>query len=110
MPTVTLNRVQSGVGALTFEAVASAEVGDLRLGCAYQLRSGLSSTVQQKGKKAVRKREVREEGDGEVDLNEDQDESVGGGGEEEEGSDGFGDEGVDLATMLDGDGGSDGGM
>jgi hypothetical protein len=38
--------VQSGVGTLTFEAVASAEVGDLRLGCAYQLRSGLASTVQ----------------------------------------------------------------
>ena len=45
-PTVTLTRVQSGVGTLTFEAVASADVGDLRLGCAYQLRSGLSSTVQ----------------------------------------------------------------
>lgn len=43
---MTLTRVQSGVGTLTFEAVASAEVGDLRLGCAYQLRSGLSSTVQ----------------------------------------------------------------
>ena len=34
------------MGTLTFEAVASADVGDLRLGCAYQLRSGLSSTVQ----------------------------------------------------------------
>ncbi|KAK5739168.1 hypothetical protein LTR17_005469 [Elasticomyces elasticus] len=64
-----------------------------------------SSTVQ-KGKKAVRKREVREDGKGEVDLNEDEDESVGGD-EEEEGSDGFGDEGVDLATMLDGENDSD---
>jgi len=44
-PTVTLTRVQSGVGTLQFEAVA-AGVGDLRLGCVYQLRSGRSSTVQ----------------------------------------------------------------
>ncbi|KAK5706236.1 hypothetical protein LTR97_001223 [Elasticomyces elasticus] len=64
-----------------------------------------SSTVR-KGKKAVRKREVREDGGKEVDLNEDEDESVGGG-EDEEGSDDFGDEGVDLATMLDGDDASD---
>ncbi|KAK5677086.1 hypothetical protein LTS10_010275 [Elasticomyces elasticus] len=60
-----------------------------------------SSTVK-KGKKAVRKREVREEG--EVDLNEDEAQEDEG---EEEGSDDFGDEGVDLATMLDGDDGSD---
>ena len=45
-PTVTLTRVQSGVGALTFEAVAAPGVGDLRLGSAYQLRSGRSSTLQ----------------------------------------------------------------
>ena len=45
-PTVSLTRVQSGVGALTFEAVVGAEVGDLRLGCAYQLRNGRTSTVQ----------------------------------------------------------------
>ena len=45
-PTVTLTRVQSGVGSLTFEAVVAAGVGDLRLGVAYQLRSGRSSTVQ----------------------------------------------------------------
>ncbi len=44
-PTVTLTRVQSGVGTLTFEAVVTAAVGDLRLGSAYQLRSGLSSVV-----------------------------------------------------------------
>ena len=45
-PTVTLTRVQSGVGTLTLEAVAAPSVGDLRLGCAYQLRSGRSSTVE----------------------------------------------------------------
>lgn len=45
-PTVTLNRVQSGVGALEFEGLwSAAHVGDLRLACAYQLRSG-TSTVQ----------------------------------------------------------------
>ena len=45
-PTVSLTRVQSGVGALEFEAVVGGEVGDLRLGCAYQLRNGRTSTVQ----------------------------------------------------------------
>ncbi len=45
-PTVTLTRVQSGVGVLTIEAACSPAVGDLRLGCAYQLRSGVSSVVQ----------------------------------------------------------------
>lgn len=45
-PTVTLNRLQSGVGTLTFEAVITAAAGDLRLGTAYQLRSGRASTVQ----------------------------------------------------------------
>ncbi|SHF53025.1 Uncharacterized protein involved in tellurium resistance [Jatrophihabitans endophyticus] len=45
-PTVTLTRVQSGVGSLDIEAVCSAEVGDLRLGAAYQLRSGGSGVVQ----------------------------------------------------------------
>ena len=45
-PTVTLTRTQSGIGTLTVEAACSAEVGDLRLGCAYQLSSGQSSTVQ----------------------------------------------------------------
>ncbi len=45
-PTVTLTRLQSGVGTLTVEAAVAATVGDLRLGAAYQLRSGLSSTVQ----------------------------------------------------------------
>jgi uncharacterized protein involved in tellurium resistance len=45
-PTLTLSRVQSGVGALTIEAACSPAVGDLRLGCAYQLAGGLSSVVQ----------------------------------------------------------------
>jgi uncharacterized protein involved in tellurium resistance len=38
--------VQSGVGALTFDAVVGADLGELRLGCAYQLASGRTSTVQ----------------------------------------------------------------
>jgi len=45
-PTVTLTRLQSGIGTLRVEAACSAAVGDLRLGAAYQLRSGPSSTVQ----------------------------------------------------------------
>ncbi|MDP9116292.1 MAG: hypothetical protein M3O28_03320 [Actinomycetota bacterium] len=48
-PTVTLNRVQSGIGVLLFEAACSAQVGDVRLGCAYELRSGPTSTVQLAG-------------------------------------------------------------
>jgi hypothetical protein len=44
-PTVTLTRVQSGVGQLTVDAVVSSEVGDLRIAAAYQLRSGGSSIV-----------------------------------------------------------------
>jgi hypothetical protein len=45
-PTVTLTRVQSGVGGLTITAATSVGDGDLRLGCAYRLRSGASSLVQ----------------------------------------------------------------
>jgi uncharacterized protein involved in tellurium resistance len=48
-PTVTLTRVQSGVGQLGIDAVCSADLGDLRLGAAYQLRGGISSTVQYVG-------------------------------------------------------------
>jgi hypothetical protein len=44
-PTVTLTRLQTGVGTLTFEAVCSDAVGDLRLGYAYQLRSGETSAL-----------------------------------------------------------------
>lgn len=48
-PTLTLSRTQSGIGTLTFEAACSDEVGDLRLGCAYQLTSGQTSTVAASG-------------------------------------------------------------
>jgi uncharacterized protein involved in tellurium resistance len=48
-PTVTLTRVQSGIGTLTIEAACSDEVGDLRLGCAYRLSEGQSSTLQLSG-------------------------------------------------------------
>jgi hypothetical protein len=48
-PTVTLTRLQSGIGTLRFEAAVSEAVGDLRLGCAYQLRSGLSSVLAPEG-------------------------------------------------------------
>ena len=41
-----LTRVQSGVGGLAIEAVCSGAVGDLRLGAAYQLAGGVTSTVQ----------------------------------------------------------------
>ena len=46
---VTLTRVQSGVGALTLQAACSDLVGDLRLGCAYQLASGQSSVIHHVG-------------------------------------------------------------
>jgi hypothetical protein len=45
-PTVTLTRVQSGVGGLQITAATSVGDGDLRLGCAYRLTSGASSLVQ----------------------------------------------------------------
>lgn len=45
-PTVTLTRIQSGIGQLSIQAVCSPEVGDLRLGAAYELRDGGTSTVQ----------------------------------------------------------------
>lgn len=48
-PTAHLTRVQSGVGQLSIDAACSPEVGDLRLGAAYQLSSGTSSTVQLSG-------------------------------------------------------------
>jgi len=44
-----LTRVQSGVGELSIEAVCGSDVGDLRLGAAYQFASGTTSTVQQSG-------------------------------------------------------------
>lgn len=45
-PTVTLTRMQSGIGTLVIEAACSAEVGDLRLGAAYELSDGTTSTMQ----------------------------------------------------------------
>ncbi|MGH3626832.1 MAG: hypothetical protein ACRDRL_05235 [Sciscionella sp.] len=42
---MTLTRLQTGIGTLSCEAVCSEEVGDLRLGCAYELAGGRSSTV-----------------------------------------------------------------
>jgi uncharacterized protein involved in tellurium resistance len=45
-PTVTLNRVQAGVGTLVTEAVCSPAVGDIRLGALYELADGTSSIVQ----------------------------------------------------------------
>ncbi|MGI8678806.1 MAG: hypothetical protein ACR2LX_09000 [Jatrophihabitans sp.] len=43
---MTLTRTQSGVGHLAIDAVCSPSVGDLRLGVAYQLRSGGTGIVQ----------------------------------------------------------------
>lgn len=45
-PTVTLTRLQSGIGTLTIEAAVSDQVGDLQLGAAYELESELESTLQ----------------------------------------------------------------
>jgi hypothetical protein len=45
-PTVTLTVLQSGIGALSIEAAASADVGDLRLGAAYELDTDLQMIMQ----------------------------------------------------------------
>jgi hypothetical protein len=44
-PSVMLNRLQSGIGALTFEAAWSPDEG-FALGCAYQMDSGSSSVLR----------------------------------------------------------------
>jgi hypothetical protein len=44
-PTITLNRLQSGIGVLTIEAVCSPAVGDLRIAAAYELADGRTSLV-----------------------------------------------------------------
>lgn len=49
LPVVALDRIQSGVGALSLTAACPGSVGDLRLGCAYQLASGQPSIVQLDG-------------------------------------------------------------
>jgi uncharacterized protein involved in tellurium resistance len=48
-PTVTLNRLQSGVGVLSIDAACSPAVGDLRIGAAYQLTDGHSSVLSRSG-------------------------------------------------------------
>jgi len=48
-PTVTLSRLQSGVGVLAIEAACSPAVGDLRIAAAYQLADGHSSLVSRTG-------------------------------------------------------------
>ena len=45
-PTATLTRLQTGIGTLTIEAAVSDEVGDLRLGVAYELASDLEMIMQ----------------------------------------------------------------
>jgi uncharacterized protein involved in tellurium resistance len=45
-PSVTLTRLQSAIGTLTLEAAASDAVGDVRLGCAYELASGQQNVMQ----------------------------------------------------------------
>lgn len=45
-PTVTLTRLQSGIGTLSIEAICPPTVGDARLGVAYQLDDGRSGVVQ----------------------------------------------------------------
>jgi hypothetical protein len=45
-PTVTLTRLQTGIGTLSIEAAVSDEVGDLRLGAAYELSSDLEMIMQ----------------------------------------------------------------
>lgn len=45
-PTVTLTRLQTGIGSLSFTAVSPESAGDLRFGCAVQLRTGQTSTVE----------------------------------------------------------------
>jgi hypothetical protein len=42
-PVVTLTRLQSGIGTISFEAACSPAVGDLRLACAYRLTDGMTS-------------------------------------------------------------------
>jgi uncharacterized protein involved in tellurium resistance len=61
-PVLALSRLQTGIGTLLFEAACSAQVGDLALGCAYQLRSGRSSIVQHSAGNATAVRDSRTAG------------------------------------------------
>ncbi|HEX8082538.1 MAG TPA: hypothetical protein VF557_20180 [Jatrophihabitans sp.] len=58
-PTVTLNRLQSGIGVLSVEAACSPAVGDLRIGAAYQLADGHSSIVSRVGASSTAPRNSR---------------------------------------------------
>ncbi|HEX8303946.1 MAG TPA: hypothetical protein VF612_03640 [Jatrophihabitans sp.] len=58
-PTITLNRLQSGIGVLTIEAACSPAVGDLRIGAAYELADGHSSLVSRVGGIATAPRNSR---------------------------------------------------
>lgn len=52
-PSVTLSRVQSGIGTLTIDAACSPAVGDLRLGCAYRLHDGSTSVISTVGQRSA---------------------------------------------------------
>lgn len=58
-PTITLTRLQSGIGVLTVEAACSPAVGDLRIGAAYELADGHSSLVSRAGGMASAPRNSR---------------------------------------------------
>ncbi len=58
-PTITLNRLQSGIGVLSVEAACSPAVGDLRIGAAYQLADGHSSIVSRAGASSTAPRNSR---------------------------------------------------
>jgi hypothetical protein len=45
-PTVTLTRLQSGIGTVSLQLAVATTAGQLRLGCLYELADGTSSTVQ----------------------------------------------------------------
>ena len=48
-PTLTLTRLQSGTGSLRVRLVASEAVGDILLGCAYELSDGTSLVQRVRG-------------------------------------------------------------
>lgn len=52
-PSVTLTRLQSGIGTITIDAACGAEVGDLRLGCAYRLDDGATSVISTIGERSA---------------------------------------------------------
>lgn len=48
-PSVTLNRLQSGIGSLEFSLSRAAGAGELSLGCVYQLQSRIEGVIQTSG-------------------------------------------------------------